>query len=109
MNWALAILLVSASAAAAAERNTDIAIQRIAADAGEIIGMARHCQLDPVDIEDFYVAAEARINALSDGPEDRVMARIRLANTASIEEAKGPAEGCEAFKTAFKKRFQVLR
>lgn len=81
----------------------------LAQRAGMLIGHARNCGLDPVEIEEFYVAAQARINALSNNSNDRVMARIQLSNTASIQEANGPKEGCVAFQERFKTRFRMLR
>lgn len=109
MSFVLALLLTTTVTGETPQRNTALAVQRIAMEAGQIIGAARHCRMDPVDIEDFYVAAEARINALADGPADRVRARIRLDNTATVKEARGPEDGCDAFRDVFNKRFTVLR
>lgn len=107
LNW----LMIAWTALSAADQPQDnrLAVQRIAHEAGEIIGKARHCQMDQVEIEEFYVAAQARINALSRGPEERVMARIQMANKASVDEAKGPDLGCDDFQLAYKKRFELLR
>lgn len=80
-----------------------------AASMGRLLGLARHCTLDGDDIEDFLVAAEARINALSQTRADRVMARIELENTASLSEARGAQADCGAVAERVEKRLRARR
>ncbi|MBB4210776.1 hypothetical protein [Rhodothalassium salexigens] len=85
------------------------AAMEAAAAMGRLLGLARHCTLDADDIEDFLVAAEARINALSETRADRVMARIELENTASLSEARGARADCGAVAERLEERLRAQR
>lgn len=118
ISWIVLAALMQASAGngAASDANPmpsslskDPGAVALATDMGTVVGLARHCDFDPTLIEEYLVAAQARINETARSSTERIMARIQLENFASLGEAKGPEESCEAFRDEFDQRLRARR